>query len=245
MNTPPDRLISRIVRVLIAIEFLLVALYWINILCGEPPAIHLIFDLDGEGNLPTWFSSAQLLTIALTLWAANRFRGDKPMPSRLFLNLLAAGFLLLSIDETAQIHEAITGLIGTRYADWLPLLLSTHKEIDMLALVGICGVIKYFYPDARAAWKGSRRECLMVMMGMGVTLLGGSVLEAIGYRWLQKGSLAYKIEVTGEEYMEMLGETLILYASLIFARNHLQIFARGHKRSETVEAKSAGLLPTG
>ena len=50
-------------------------------------------------------------------------------------------------------------------------------------------------------------------------LLGGSVLEGLGYRYLQKGSLAYELEVTGEEFLEMFGATLILRVALAFARD--------------------------
>lgn len=50
-------------------------------------------------------------------------------------------------------------------------------------------------------------------------LLGGSVLEAIGYRYLQKGTFAYQVEVTAEEFLEMFGATLILRAALAFARD--------------------------
>jgi hypothetical protein len=213
MNTSTDRLL----RGLVAIELLLVALYWLDILCGEPPLLNPLFDLDGEANIPAWFSSAQLLLIALTLWTANRFRGDKPLPSRRFLNLLAVGFLLLSLDETAQVHETITGVIGSRYADWVPQLFSSHKAFAVLATVGVCWVLKTFYKDARAAWRWSRRECTVCLLGVVVVLLGGSLLEAIGYLYLQKGTLAYRVEVSFEEFLEMFGATLILRAALAFA----------------------------
>jgi hypothetical protein len=209
-------------RGLLAVELLLVAFYWLKNLCGDPPLLNPIFDLDGEANLPAWFSSAQLLAIALTLWMANRLRSDKLRPSRLFMNLLAAGFLYLSVDETAQVHETITGVIGSRYADWVPLLFSHHKVFAGLALIAVFGVLKYFYPDSRALWRESRRECTLALMGMCVVLLGGSVIEALGYLFLQKGSLAYQIEVTIEEFLEMFGATLILRAALVFARDRLK-----------------------
>ncbi|HJQ27543.1 MAG TPA: hypothetical protein VKA60_26895 [Blastocatellia bacterium] len=218
MNTSPDRLTARLLRALVATELLLVALYWLDILCGEPPLLNPLFDLDGEANIPAWFSSAQLLLIALTLWTASRFRRPEPLPSRRFLNLLAAGFLLLSLDETAQVHETITGVIGSRYADWVPRLISSHKAFAVLATIGVCWAMKTFYKDARAAWRWSRRECTICLLGVAVVLLGGSLIEAFGYLYLQKGTLAYHVEVSVEEFFEMLGETLILRATLAFVR---------------------------
>ena len=219
MNTSTISATRRVVWSLLAVELLLVALYWLKIICGDPPSLNPLFDLDGEANIPAWFSSAQLLAIALTLWTANRSRGSRPSPSRRFINLLAAGFALLSLDETAQIHETITGIIGSRYSDWVPPLVSHHKAFAVLTMIGLFGILKLFYKDVRAAWRWSRRECTICLIGVSLVLLGGSVLEAIGYRYLQKGTLAYQIEVSGEEFLEMLGATLILRAALAFARD--------------------------
>lgn len=216
MNRSPERLAARVVRTLVAIELTLVALYLLDLLCGEPQPFHLLFNLDGEANIPAWFSSAQLLAIALTLWTGGRSRGEWPQPSRWFLNLLAVGFLLLSLDETAQVHETVTGLIGSRYIDWVPVLLTDHKLFAVLALVAVFGVLKYFYPTWRAAWRGSRRECTMALIGVCLVLLGGSLIEALGYLWLEKGTMAYKMEVAAEEFLEMFGATLILRAALVF-----------------------------
>lgn len=218
MNTSIVGATTRVVWSLLAVELLLVAFYWLKIVCGDPPLLNPLFDLDGEANIPAWFSSAQLLAIALTLWMANRSRPDRRAPSHWFISLLAIGFLLLSLDETAQVHETITGILGSRYADWVPTLVSHHKAFAVLATVGLFGVLKLFYKDARAAWRWSRRECTICLIGISLVLLGGSVLEAVGYRYLQKGTLAYQLEVSGEEFLEMFGATLILRAALVFAR---------------------------
>ena len=236
MNRSSDRLATRVVRLPVAIELLLVTFYWLEILCGDPPLLNPLFDLDGEANIPAWFSSAQLLAIALTLWTANRFRADMRRPSRWFMNLMAVGFLLLSLDETAQVHETITGVIGSRYADWLPPLLSNHKAFAVLAMIGVFGVFKMCYQDARAAWRWSRRECTICLIGMCVVLLGGSVLEAIGYVYLHKGTLAYQVEVTFEEFLEMFGATLILRAALGFARDHCKLGERVASRQKLVDS---------
>jgi hypothetical protein len=217
MNTSTVTMTRRVVWSLLAVELLLVVFYWLKILCGDPPLLNPLFDLDGEANIPAWFSSAQLLAIALTLWTANRARLARQAPSPWFINLIAAGFLLLSLDETAQVHETITGIIGSRYADWVPPLFSHHKAFAVLTMVGLFGILKLFYKDARAAWRWSRRECTICLLGVSFMLLGGSLLEAIGYLYLQKGTLGYQIEVSGEEFFEMFGATLILRAALAFA----------------------------
>ena len=54
--------------------------------------------------------------------------------------------------------------------------------------------------------------------GCVVYFTGGAVLETIGYRMLSAGVSVslYRVEVATEEFFEMLGVGLILYAVLLF-----------------------------
>lgn len=61
-----DRIAGEILAALILCELVLVAIYWLGVFSGGHfQALHTLFDLDGEGNIPAWFSSAQLLVVAL------------------------------------------------------------------------------------------------------------------------------------------------------------------------------------
>ena len=222
MNTTKRILLSRPVRCLVLIELLLVLAYWINIACGEPRSLGSVFDLDGEANIHSWLSSAQLLTISLALWSTNLFQNGNRRPSRLFTNLLACGAMLLSLDETAQLHETVSGLVGGRFVDWMPALLMRHKEIPLLALICAGALVRYFFDDAVALWRSARRECTLILVGAVIVIAGGSVLEAAGHIWLQKASIAYRIEVSVEEFLEMFGETVALGAALALVRIRLQ-----------------------
>jgi hypothetical protein len=215
---------SRLFRRLILAEIFLVAAYWIDILLGEPVhLLHGLFDLDGEANIPTWFSSGQLLAIAIALWAVAFYRHKPARPSRAFLLTLGTVFLLLSADEVVQLHEGITGLLGSRYLDWVPTMLGAHR-IALLLLLGISLVaFRIVYPDLKAAWRWSRKGCVVAIVGCCVVVLGGCVLESIAYRFLQPGSLAYKLEVSVEEFLEMLGATLILHSVTTFALDSLDL----------------------
>src|SRR5436189_3681410 len=91
---------------LVCIQLLLVVLYgtdvWVH---GPDGRLDDVIDLDGEGNLPTWFSSFQLALVAISFWTlAKRVRATE-RPSRRFLQASGGFFLLLSIDETAMFHE--------------------------------------------------------------------------------------------------------------------------------------------
>lgn len=71
------------------------------------------FDLDGEGSLAVWFSTATLELAALTTllaWAIRRqtpgSRGQNVLP------IAAACWLVMSIDECASVHEAFKELMA-------------------------------------------------------------------------------------------------------------------------------------
>src|SRR5688500_9384001 len=149
------------------VELLLVSFYWIDILLGSPVAVlHALVDLDGEGNLPAWFSSFQLAFISLSLWFLV-FQDHKPeKPSRSFFALPASVFLLWSADETAQMHERLTAWIGLRYVDWLPYFLHEHKALVVLLLAAVLAIVWLLRGDCLAFWQAHRRATLIAIFGL-------------------------------------------------------------------------------
>lgn len=197
-------------------EVLLVLFFWIDILLGSPsPVFHELVDLDGEGNLPAWFSSFQLALVSLSLWLVVAQRRTDDKPSRRFWALPATGFLLWSLDETAMLHERLTALLGSRYVDWLPDFLLSHKLLVAAAAVALLVASRIFRKDFAALWRNHRRECWFALAGFAVCAFGGAFLETIGYK-LFRGSVKaflYQTEVCFEEFFEMLGASFLLYSA--------------------------------
>lgn len=204
---------------LICIELLLVVAYgtdaWVQ---GPPDQLHAVIDLDAEGNLPTWFSSFQLALIAISLWALAARARDSQRPSRRFLRACGGFFLLLSIDETAMMHERLTASLGSRYIDWVPAYLGNHVRDAILCMLILIACLAAAYPHIRGLLRLSRVASLMAAVGCVVYVTGAALLETVGYRMVSAGvSLAlYRVEVVAEEFLEMLGASLILYAVLLF-----------------------------
>jgi hypothetical protein len=74
------------------------------------------FNLDDERNIPTWFSSFQLLSCALIMASiGSKYRANH---ARFAVHwcLLAAVFTFLSIDEAGRIHELLVQPMRTTFA---------------------------------------------------------------------------------------------------------------------------------
>ncbi|MDX2377352.1 hypothetical protein M4I32_11135 [Microbacterium sp. LRZ72] len=70
------------------------------------------FDMDAEVSIPTWYSTVLLALIGVALLAAGRLRDAGR--GRLPWYALGAGFLYLSLDEGAALHESL--MYATRNA---------------------------------------------------------------------------------------------------------------------------------
>lgn len=170
-----------------------------------------LFELDSEGNVPTWFQSSVLLLDALLAgWLALGLRAEGA-PSRR-TDLLAAGLLLyLSMDEAAQIHERLDfrlgdGLVAQRayYYTWL---------VPGVALLGLAAwAMRAFLrrvPDAAA--RRARFGCAIYLAGaIGMELVGGLFAVRFGPH-----NFAYSLITCVEEGLEMAGMSLFASAMLI------------------------------
>ena len=204
---------------LISFDLLFVVVYgtdaWVQGATKQP---HSLIDLDAEGNLPAWFSSFQLALIAIGFWMlAVRFRATG-RPSRGFLRVCGGFFLLLSIDESALLHERITESLGKRYVDWVPGYLGSHPGKAIVCGLVLVACLKAAYPQVIGLWRLSTRASLLAAAGCAIYLTGAAGLESIGYKMLSSVTTPrlYQVEVAVEELFEMLGGSLILYAVLLF-----------------------------
>ncbi|HJQ68249.1 MAG TPA: hypothetical protein VKA70_04725 [Blastocatellia bacterium] len=204
----------------------MVFLYWVSLLPGEPNLTYTLFNLDGEANIPAWFSSSQLLLICLMVWVAALLGRSSDRPRRFSLLMMGALFLLLSLDETSQVHEGVTASLGDRYVDWVPPLMLKHIEIPVVSLVLLLLLVRLVYPDLKAFWLWSRRKTLIAAAGILTYLSGASLLETMGYEFIEKGTPLYRIEVCAEEFLEMLGASLILYTAISLVEERLKLGRR-------------------
>lgn len=159
-----------------------------------------LFDVQNDKTIPTWFSSLLLLIAAILIWQLQRAGSSEPWATRgPLLRTLTAGFLLMSIDETASIHEHLNDPLAKWVAPTGPFRFGW-------VLVGIPFVILV------AAFFG-RWVLSLPSPDRSWVILGGVlfVVGAIGFEMLGSELLALHIHgVEGgvahiEELCEMLG----------------------------------------
>ena len=216
ISLKPDH-IKNIVVGLIALEVVFVIIYALDFISQHPSwQVCELFDLDREANVPAWFSAMQLLFIGLTAFVIADHSSRTHTPSKAFFNTIAVGFVYLSCDEAAAIHEKIT---YTFYNNPLvPYFEGVHGVwIVVYGAVGILLAI-LFHRDLIALWKMFRRETLFLVAGVFTYLIGSAGAETITFFHIDKSIPAvYTLEVVLEEFFEMAGASVILGGMLLLA----------------------------
>jgi hypothetical protein len=176
--------------------------------------ISLFLDVDREVSIPTWFSAIQLFAIGLLL--ILQARGAKQL--RFYLFILGLGFMFLSMDESAAIHEKIIDSAKRLDLQWLLRLtcMGSHKAwMVPYVLVGLAVLLASYRP-VLFIWRNFRREAVLVAIGLLLFGIGGIGLEILSFEFAEASSgTAYNWTVAGEEFFEMAGMSVVLYGFML------------------------------
>ncbi len=214
---------EKLTRTLWIISGVLVALHILNRVMGAPSwQFERLFDLSREMNVPTWFSSVQWLIAAWVAYGCAQVP-QRPSESRIWF-VLAGGFLILSIDEVAMIHENLGRMIEQNlYPQKLVATFSaTNWPIAVMPFLAL--TLFWAARGLRGAFKGSAQARKLLILGAGLVIFGAMILEMLNnipgenMKWLPT------IETIVEESLEMAGVTTIiagLFAHRKFLESHL------------------------
>lgn len=170
-----------------------------------------LFSTDDEGNVPTWFSAMLLAAIAVTclgIWLVLRARRAA---LRRYWAGLAAVFGYLSMDELATVHEELIWQLdhlsergGAFTFPWV---------IVAAPLVVVFGLVYL-----RFLWLIPRRTAGLLVLA-GVLYVGGALGMEVGGGSYVGFNLTYVWLTSLEEWLEMVGAGLCLYAVTAYARD--------------------------
>jgi hypothetical protein len=157
-----------------------------------------LLSLSLEQNLPTWYAASLLLGCGLLLVAIAR---DARAHRRRWA-LLSAGFFAMSLDETAELHEQLGGLVGgsgVLYFDWV---------VPAAAVVAVIGVA--YLPLLGDLSPRRRRQFVIA----GAIYLGGAIGCELPLGWWTEragdDNLTYALIDWVEETLELVGASLFL-----------------------------------
>jgi len=182
-----------------------------------------LFNFDFENNIPTWYSSFQLLLAALFMGLIAAWKLQIKDKYRIQWSILGVLLLLMSLDETASIHERFVQplqnslkLGGLLHFSWL-----------ILGFIIVAAFIIYFYKFFLHLDKKTRNKIIIAgglyLAGvLGSELVGGWIVEAFG------DSIQYAVITTVEEMLELFGialliNTLLEYIKLHISRSYIQV----------------------
>lgn len=177
----------------------------------------LRLDPDEDPSLGAWFSSAALLAAAslTALIGLKKRRRHDPFAAHWIG--LAGLFVLLSIDESIEIHEMASHTLqvalntgGLLYHAWI---IPGSIFVVLLAIV-----------YCRFLWDLEKRTRRLFILSAVIFVAGALGLEAVSAPLWQhnaQNSLTYTLVISVEELLEMLGVVLFIYALLDYVRAHL------------------------
>ena len=179
-----------------------------------------IFHIGEEGNITTWYSALSLLFCAILLAIIGYAKKETADPYIRHWNILAVIFLYLSLDEAASIHEiAIAPLqsmfnaSGIFYFAWVIIAI----PLVLLFLVMYLKFLKHL-PQITCR--------LFIISGM-LFVIGALGLELVeGYFWSQeitRWGLIVPLLTTVEEFLEMLGIVVFIYALISYMKTYMEM----------------------
>ena len=172
--------------------------------------VHL-FNVDGERNIPTFFTVLLAATGAMLLVVIGLASREREKNDSRYWFALAAGFVFLGYDEAFQVHEQMVApmrqlmgnaRLGVFYFGWV-----------VPGILGVCALALFFLKFLLRLPATTRRWLLFagaLYLGgcIGMELLDGKYIEAYGE------NMTYSVLVTIEEALEMSGLATLIHTLL-------------------------------
>lgn len=175
-------------------------------------ALFFFFDASSEANIPTFFSSLLLFIAAAILYVIYK-KAPKGSGKKTYWLVLMIIFAWLSVDETASIHEQF-GKIGKTFN-----LNSGYLYYSWIIPYIFFAVIAFFFFSRFLFKLPYPTRILFIVSGFVYTgaaicfeLFEGNMAKKYGHN-----TLNYLLLCAAEEFLEMTGVIIFIYALLKYA----------------------------
>ena len=190
--------------------------YYLDDFLGRGTFIAL-FSIDREHNIPSWYASSTLLLCAVllaTIGLAKKQDGARYVLHWIALSII---FLYVSVDEGAEIHELLTSPLrsalnvsGFLHSAWV---IPGAAFVLILALA----YLRFLRDLPANTWRlFLLAGCLFVGGALGMELISGRYADSYGLE-----NMTYAMLATVEEFFEMLGVVVFLYALMSYVSSQV------------------------
>ena len=189
-----------------------------------------LFNLDKENSLPTWFSVVQLFAVGVLLLLTTVNNRQQDYLSNVALTIAGLLFIGLSADEGAQLHENLTYVARDLGFSQLSFVGEYGAWIIVYAVLGITG-LSLGAKHLVSLWRHFRPVAVLGLAGLVTYVIGavGFEIASFPFRDSEDTLTLNLIAVVFEELFEMVGVSIILYATLVLAN---RLSATRHRVSE-------------
>jgi hypothetical protein len=201
----------------IALMFLLIYLWLLFFDSGfnasTKEGVTRLFNLNAEISIPTWFSQSILLISAALLFLVSSATSTH---KKHWLGL-ATIFAYVSIDEGSAIHELTVSPIKRIFGIDSGLLYYSWVVLFGGLFVLLCAVYIKFYLSLpnRTKILFATAAIIFITGAVGLEMIGGSIAAESG-----ESTMVYSVAVAGEEFMEMFGVVVFIYALLLYMKSN-------------------------
>ncbi len=220
-RSPSEKPLTFLLVGMIILEIFIVVIYLGSILVTGKP--YPPFDMNGQMTISSLLQALNLFVIGcIPLILLFKEWHYKILPSRWFKLTLTILLIYGAIDELFKIHLQLKNWIpGFGNRGWLQL----YIVLFTMALI-------LFYSDFLFLWRSYRRETFFALLGMFIFAIGGFGAEIFKDIFQPVLSLLFtdkfliffieKFRIAFEEFLELLGENLIVYGFLLFMIKRLE-----------------------
>jgi hypothetical protein len=229
MTLSPWRVAQAMTAVAVLLTLLSLSAHWLQYVAGRDHFVeysHFV-NLGDEKNLPTWYSSMILMASSFLLaYIGQKRRRQLDQNWRSWINM-AVIFAFLSLDEIVTIHDKI---IETPLIEWLH---PTGFWAFPWVIVGWIGVSTFGLAFRRFLGNLPADTRLLFITAGAVFVTGALVLEMVSAYLMD--FYVHEIIIRGlvatiQEFMEMFGIVIFIYALLVYIGSHLHvIYSNGLK----------------
>ncbi|MDJ1505969.1 hypothetical protein [Xanthocytophaga agilis] len=176
------------------------------------------FDLDGERNIPSFFSMLLLMTTAVILYMISSIKRKFQLTFRNHWLGLSLIFLFLSMDELISLHEILIDVV--RYIAGSSTGIFFLGWVIPMGFIVICIGFTYLKFLIRLPL----RTRLFFIVSACVYLSGTIGMETVGsyYYQVHAEGIGMQLCMTIEESLEMIGIILFIYTLLEYTHRFLE-----------------------